>query len=329
MGHFQSHGGDMTIEAELLRRPVDWRWQVARALDERPTAILRRYADPAVVRARRLVRLMKLFPGEEGLRRASTTMPVVTAAYRLATQPDGVARYQVEARILAGEAVASIAFKQGIAPTVIRCFEEVFFDIRARLNDCDYVAHQVLGPCVRGDLDDWPVHLVWKFTAYMGGPLALDAVMDLGATLSKAATPKEVATFWRDLVQGAVDRYQALAGCAMPAAGAALAARFTNLHLFKSVAKTDLTQEQHRELVDKIDAMLKHIPFTPWDQAPEPPPLLMPFAECAAELRVYERMRLLLGLPVPSIQEVLKLEIGDPKNRPLPESAMAPGAAPV
>jgi hypothetical protein len=255
-----------------------------RAIDERLTAALRRYADPAVVRARRLVRLLKLFPEDEALRRAAMTMPVVLAAYRLASQPDGVARYQVEARILAGEAVVSIAFKQRIAPEVISYYEALFFDVRAQLKDCDYVAHQVLAPCVNGCLNEWPYYLIWKFVAYTGGPYALDAVMDLGARLSKAATPKEVAAFWRNLAQGAVDRYQALAACAMPAAGPALAASFTTLQFSTSVAKGDGTQEAHRQIVERIDAMFKSVKFAPWDQAPEPPPHLKPFQNCAAEL---------------------------------------------
>jgi hypothetical protein len=273
----------MSFGNEMLWGPVDWRWRLAQAIEERPTVALCRQADRAVVQARRLIRSLKDGPADEALRRAAVRMPVPLAAYRIATEAHGIARHQIEARVLAGEMPAEIAAKHDLAPAVIDCYESIFFDVRGSLAHRDYIAQVIFGSYVGSSKEPWPYHAIWKFAAYAGGPHTLDAVMRLGATLDKPSTPADLANFWRRLLVAAAERNQVLLACTRPAVGTALATAFTKLHLTNNMGKGADEPDPRPELSENIERAFADLERMLHDEPPEPPPQPTLLPESVAE----------------------------------------------
>ncbi len=62
----------------------------------------------------------------------------------------------------------------------LEAYHHLFFDVRPHLDRRDWIVVRAIGaPC--GSLAGRPLGAVWKFFAYIGGPIALNAVIDATA----------------------------------------------------------------------------------------------------------------------------------------------------
>jgi hypothetical protein len=91
---------------------------------------------------------------------------------------DGLPRWTVEARLLAGEDFAAVARKCQLEEKVVEYYHEVFFSVQGRLDARDFVTLHAVGPkayhrALGGDLG-----VLLKLYGYNGGSLAVDAVLD-------------------------------------------------------------------------------------------------------------------------------------------------------
>lgn len=93
------------------------------------------------------------------------------------TEKDSPQRWEIEARLLAGQDDASIAERVGTDPDVIAAYEAFFFNVRPKLSNRAYVLHQAIGPAVARGLRDRDVDALWKLFGYLGGPLVLDRLI--------------------------------------------------------------------------------------------------------------------------------------------------------
>jgi hypothetical protein len=89
-------------------------------------------------------------------------------------QRGGERRMLIEARILARQSTAEIAARYDLPVEVVAIYEEAFFDVRERLDACDYILREVIGLDTHSPLD--PATLLKKF-AYFGGPIILELVL--------------------------------------------------------------------------------------------------------------------------------------------------------
>lgn len=87
-------------------------------------------------------------------------------------------RIAIEARLLAGQNNRTIALKAGTTREAIAAFEALFFNVRDRLANKDYIVQQVIKPLVIAGLAGIANGLSAKFFGYFGGPIVLDQILD-------------------------------------------------------------------------------------------------------------------------------------------------------
>lgn len=159
-------------------RPLEWRWRratylatlgrrLSRGDDDAPTISAARFLA-ALGNGREQAELERIWPG---MQQAET----------LANQcvPDPRQRWEVEARLLAGEDDASIAARCTLTPASVGWFEALYFNVRDRLAARDWIAIRAIG---RGLWDGFTLSDlggVWRALGYYGGPAALDVIIPL------------------------------------------------------------------------------------------------------------------------------------------------------
>jgi len=166
-------------------RPVHWRWERSGLIVDGRLPFSRKRDDAWTLKAARFrKKLAKCKDAyDEGC--LSEEAPDVYWAYRLwdvqKSDGDDVAgdyrcgvRYEVEARILAGETDERIAERSGLEPGDVAAYEKVFFNVRDKLDRSTYIFHQVLGPAVQRGIYSREWDLLWKLYGYMRGPAMLD-----------------------------------------------------------------------------------------------------------------------------------------------------------
>lgn len=159
-------------------RPPDWRWHWAgHVLDGAIPRPFRR-DDPWLRRAVALRAALEDCRGEGDRLRSLDRIPEVARAHEFYTGDPPHARWEIEARILAGEPGAAIARRFGVPAGAIDAFGQIFFDVTGRLGSTGYVVHTVIGPAMHAGLDPQrDLDAIWKLYGYFGGPRVLDALI--------------------------------------------------------------------------------------------------------------------------------------------------------
>ena len=168
--------------------PADWRWQ--RAVLRVETRSRRQLGadDDWVRRAARYLRELR-----KGFDRAVRLDPDLAAAHQIAGQ-HSLKRFEFEARILARQPANEIAPRCHLATNVIEVYQQLFFDVRDRLDTPSWITHQVLGPKAWEPLERDDIEWLWKDLGYRYGAAAIDELT--------TAVPQ------KDLLQWGLDAYQ-------------------------------------------------------------------------------------------------------------------------
>jgi hypothetical protein len=87
-------------------------------------------------------------------------------------QSDSPARWELEARILAGEQYAAIAEKLDTRIAIVKAFQNVFFNVKAKLKCRDYIHNVVIGTFL--PWDPTRVRDLWCYFAFSAGPEMVD-----------------------------------------------------------------------------------------------------------------------------------------------------------
>lgn len=185
---YSSHVSLMDFTEANPAHPADWRWR--RAMFRVETKSRRQLGadDEWVRRAARYLRELR-----KGFDRAVRVDPDVTAAQQLAGQ-HSLNRFEFEARILARQPANEIASRCCLATNVIEVYENLFFDVRDRLDTPSWITHQVLGPKTWQPLDRDDIEFAWKVFGYQYGAAAIDELT--------TAVPQ------KDLLQWGLDAYE-------------------------------------------------------------------------------------------------------------------------
>src|SRR5262249_20439813 len=85
--------------------------------------------------------------------------------------------WEVEARLLTDEPLARIAAKCSTTPRVIHAFEQVFFNVRDRLEATGYINNVVLGGDLLTRLRENDVGAILKLFAFGGGVAVRESVL--------------------------------------------------------------------------------------------------------------------------------------------------------
>jgi hypothetical protein len=217
-------------------------------------------------------------------------------------------RWGIEARVLAGETDEEIAKKVGTDPEVIAAYVNVFFDVRGRLRNLDYVQNVIMADSVTRGLQERHYDLLWKMLGYQGGPHVLDAVINRFISISKPEGPDAVAGFFQDTAINSMKYKAALATLTVQIN------THTQLPLIDSFVKyveiertTDSASKAQTSIIDNIGAMLTSMPFKIGTKLDSVTAKMLPFDDGAAELRGDEMMIIASGGEVESAADIQKL----------------------
>jgi hypothetical protein len=149
-------------------RSPAWRWERAQALLKQGRHFSPLFDDEATHEALRYLRACR------GRRGASSQAVIARFqdihAARQLYEAYSEARTEVEARVLAGQTDAEIAWLTNIPPSTITAYESLFFHCREYLDARDWISLQAIGTSADAGS-------IVKQLAYRGGPLALDIVL--------------------------------------------------------------------------------------------------------------------------------------------------------
>lgn len=143
-------------------RPHRWRWERAGFLNE--GARRERWEDTWVRRAHRYRQALNA-PTQ------SSSDPTLQAAEAIA-RGEPRRRCEIESRILAGQSDDVIALRFGLTPEVVATYETLFFAVRERLLQRDWIATVAIHAGACSDIERF-----LRRYAYFGGPLVLNAVI--------------------------------------------------------------------------------------------------------------------------------------------------------
>ena len=151
-------------------RPLDWRWQLATRLVASRGRMRRKWIDGWVRRTMRFVRACTRRDASGKASRARPDPAIARACELRAGAPR--LRFEVEARLLAGENYQVIADRCGLASDTVEGYEQMFYAVVDRLGARDHVVFMALpGLHADGGPD---VETVVKALGYNYGPLVLD-----------------------------------------------------------------------------------------------------------------------------------------------------------
>jgi hypothetical protein len=119
----------------------------------------------------------------------------------------GHQRYAVEARLLAGQTNREIARRCHIIPGAIEYYEQLYFNVRDRLNARDYIIGQIITPPNGIGLQDFTLELSAKFFGYFGGPVVLEFVLNqFDTALTRPKSSKQLDGFFDAFFQKTIRR---------------------------------------------------------------------------------------------------------------------------
>lgn len=300
------------LRAEAQFRPTDWRWEKARLMREDPrvAALLRSQTDEWTVKAKQFQIEYDRAADDYDRLRLVRRWPALWDARGLRFEADQnrLARYEVEARLLAGDTPERIAARVACSPACVRWYEALFFNVTDRLHHRGWVGHCVIGESAQAGLTERDFDTLWKLFGFLGGPLVLDAVIDRGYDVTRPDGPGQMQDWLGDEVERTATIKMALAMRTMP----------INSYTQEKVAEIYLRYKEIQKMADgggavgdtltnNIQLMIQAVPWTVGDKtvlvdAADPRRIVgrlraeVAAADaCAAELRSAELMQLNTG----------------------------------
>jgi len=215
-------------------RPPTWRWQRAQRVisgeDSPPRAVeSTRAIRDAIAFLRRLNRCAD---GDFGS--LLEEFPTLYSAYALFTEPENeLTRFELSARILAGQSVSELAKLLSFDRSVITTFETLFFDVRSRLGNRPFIINHVLGPAFHRGYQGSDLWMTWASAGYLHGPLMLEMQLRKTYGVVRPSNAAELREAMRDIRTKQVERKALLAAETIPVNS------FTQLELLELQRRTE------------------------------------------------------------------------------------------
>jgi hypothetical protein len=173
--------------------PPNWRFEDAQRLaaGEEPQWSS---DDPAIVECAAYLEAVAAAHDEQEQAAVRHRWPWLAAAHEIAQQ-DGPRRWEVEARLLAGQTDEAIGARCALPPETLSWYEQVFFNVRPRHHARMWVCNQVIGPGIQHGFSDDEVGPLWAAFAYFGGPIVLNALVDAFRVVWRAGEPVTLSSY--------------------------------------------------------------------------------------------------------------------------------------
>jgi hypothetical protein len=295
------------------RRAPHWRWLRAVEIDGGGLKATRaRDGEDGFQWIRRATRLKRHYDRASGRPESFYALALRDSAlfwaHSIWVEEKAPTRWGIEARVLAGESDDEIAAKIGTEPEVIGAYVDVFFDVRKRLMNLDYVQNVVMADAVTRGLQERQYDLLWKLMGYKGGPLVLDAVISRGSPVARPDGTDTVSGFFQDLAISSMQYKAALASLTVQIN------THTQLPLIESFVKyveiertTDNATKAQHSIIDNIGAMLAAMPVKVGTKLDSASSKFLPFDNSAIELRGDEMLVLSGGGNIADADDIQKL----------------------
>jgi len=143
--------------------------------------------------------------------------PEIFWAHRLWQDNGQPTKWAIEAYILARASNREIAARNGCSVEIIEAYQQLFFNVREKLNHREYVLHTVIGESLHRGLTEDAYDVLWKLFGYFGGPHVVDALIAPVASPTQPMQPEDVSGFFRDTTLKVLKEKAALAALLVPA----------------------------------------------------------------------------------------------------------------
>lgn len=275
--------------------------------------------DPLIRKAFRFLRLIRAAETEEAQVALFPKNPGLYYAYMIHQEEDPANRRYIETRLLAQQTDYEIAYTLATLPETITWYEALFYNIRDRINNRDWILRQVLGPAIERMLQDRAEELVQKMYAYFLGPYMYELVSDgFGerrlitreddiATVMDEQIKQEVRVLTLTRVKTAeINRYNIieLLGAHQRTVEQALSAKDPSL------VKTTV-EENIQGMMDEIPWLVGNGMLTQAKLAETP---LGKYEKYAAELRADEMLAIAADQEVPNVQKLAHKKLREPRH---------------
>jgi len=206
------------LKNDPMRRP-QWRSErVMKMLGHLPKPLRARSSDDHEVRIyKRFVKEYSAVHDDEARRdQVSISIPHVSRAHFLYYSPEIELRQILEARLLTSESIEDIARRFAVDPKVIEYFEKIFFNVRDRMDNTDWIRKVILGDrkghnrSSNGGFTAERRGVAYRTFAYFGGAIALDAGIS-GVGTIKMPQSREDLDKWFEQACGQLVRTKAAA----------------------------------------------------------------------------------------------------------------------
>jgi hypothetical protein len=219
----------------------------------------------------------------------------------------------VQARLLAGEAFASIGRKMNVRGDVIQRYAEYFFDVTSRLKCADFIWSEVLGTTSHDGTERGKHDLLLRRLGYHAGVGAVDELTHgvsarAGSEMSTRRLEEHVAHTLTQKCLTAIEQMDPASPKAV-AEMLKLYARFWEVrHSGGNETSTDI------DYVKNVKAMMEALP---WSLGPRAIPKdMLPWSDIDAELRADELLRVAAGETLENEAELRSLRLRDAEPTP-------------
>jgi hypothetical protein len=182
-------------------RDPQWRYERCLKLVEhrpRPLNASPRRDDEYVRRYRKFLLRFLRDESEEARAALFPLDPALFYAHLIHHHPDREWRSIAQARLLSGATDDEIAQLSGTLPETINLYEQLFFNVRDRLDNKDWIVKTILGTVTQRSsnrydtMTDHQRDSLYKLFGYFGGPVILDVIISGFASKDLPTSPKHV-----------------------------------------------------------------------------------------------------------------------------------------
>lgn len=214
-------------------------------------------------------------------------------------------RLALEARLLAGSSDAEIAEAVGIDAEVVECYEKLFFNVREKLRNTDYIMTVVIGAAMYTGLSERDFDLLWKLFGYLYGPKVLDAFITSTTKAFQPKSPEEVEACIQNDTKSAIRRKAAVAARMFQINNFTQGELLNVYTRFLELEKEGDGNSAKDFFLTNVQLILKNMPFTTDDDkfAAVAPARLLEYDKRGSELRSDELMAVAAGQELPPIEE--------------------------
>jgi hypothetical protein len=156
---------------------VDWRWKWAEEIHIRAIPRERWFADRWVRLAIRILGYLGSPPRLPARADDALIAPALVEAVAIRFNANRRRRWEIEARLLAGQSFEVIGQLCGLSTLAVRVFERLFFQIAQARHSRSYIQDRVLGDRAYRAFARDDTEFLWWWCGYSFGPIALGIVI--------------------------------------------------------------------------------------------------------------------------------------------------------